>query len=310
VTEGKDHLDPYIQEQIASRSRPAVTKIRYLDFRSKYPNGLVLAVEGNDDKVVYSCWISRLAADLSFEFFVCNGKRGVRQLRNSLHVDITNSYHDVAFLVDRDFDDLSGFISTDRVFMLDRYSIENYLLDTAIIDRTVRDAFPGVGDPLSRQNICRLFEADYSLFLELSRDINYRIFLARRLSISIDDVMPSSLTSLASVSLGNVESCNISAEQAIPYDVDAEIVSAANYRAEFEALNARERYRGKFCYKFLSKWLGLLIEEFKRPKLNLFPLREDAEGRPKADELSLGSLAFRSTPPVGLGSFLQTLTTS
>src|SRR5579863_8331972 len=104
--------DRYVQAQIAARQRSAVIKIAFLNYRSQYPNGLLIAVEGDDDKVVYSFWISRITTDIAYEFFVCGGKRGVRQLRNALHKDLRRADKDVIFFVDRDFDDLIGFEST------------------------------------------------------------------------------------------------------------------------------------------------------------------------------------------------------
>lgn len=140
-----DHssTDPYIAKQILARRAPAVVKIEFLNFRSLYPSGVILAVEGDDDKVVYSYWISRVRPELAYEFFVCGGKRGVRLLRNSLHADRSGADRCLGFLVDRDFDDLSGFLTEARVFMLDRYSVENYLVEASVVNETIRAAFPG-----------------------------------------------------------------------------------------------------------------------------------------------------------------------
>lgn len=294
--------DPYIEAQIAARQKPAVIKIRLLNYRSRYPRGLLIAVEGDDDKVVYSYWISRATPKLQYEFFVCGGKRGVRALRNLLLDDLGDAAADLVFMVDRDFDGLDGFRSTDHVFMLDRYSVENYLVERSVVDETIRVAFPGSGDPGTRAGVCDLFEKDFLAFLQIAEELNRRVFIARRLRLHIDDVMPDSLSKVASVQLGNVGPCGVSAEQALPFPSEPAAGIVSRLCGQFAALSPVNRHRGKFSYKFLRHWFDRLGDEYRNPRLGLFPL-SDQDSRIKSDEMRLGALACRSKLPEGFEAF-------
>ncbi|HEV2567224.1 DUF4435 domain-containing protein [Sphingomonas sp.] len=294
--------DSYVASQIAARDRQAVAKISFLNFRSRYPSGLIFAVEGDDDKIAYSYWIQRVAPDLAYEFFVCSGKREVKKLRNVLARDLSNANEGVAFLVDRDFDELEGFESIDFVFMLDRYSIENYLVDRQVLDETIKVAFPGSGDRAMREKVCMLFEADYADFLQIASELNRRIFFARRVRVEIDNYIPTSLAKLAAVELGHVQPCNPPAEEAIALPILGE--ATQQLEEEFKQLDPGERYRGKFAYKFFRGWLDRLCDEYRNARHGLFPPPIGQDAKLKHDEMSLGSLASRSPLPEGFAAFL------
>lgn len=298
-------IDPYIKSQIEARTRPAVIKIKFLSYRSRYPDGLLIAIEGDDDRVVYSYWIRRCAPDLKYEFFLCGGKRGVRQLRNSLSADRSGADRDVFFFVDRDFDDLAGFDSCERVYMLDCYSVENYLVDLAVVEESIKCAYPGDGVPDTREAICSLFEGDYSRFLEVTTDINRHIFIARQLQINIDGLIPETLAEIASVKLGDITAIDKSPLDLIPVEIEANEDQIAELSVRFASLDPRSRHRGKYAYKFLRIWLDLLASEFRDSKLSFFAEHEKGAGKIKHDECSLGSLASRSAIPNGLSEFLN-----
>ena len=299
------NVDPYILHQIVDRRQPAVVKIEFLNFRSKYPDGRVIAVEGDDDKVVYSCWIARLNSDLKYEFFVCGGKRGVRSLRNSLYYDRSDAGKELIFLVDRDFDDLDGFLTTDKVFILERYSVENYLVETCVVDESIKIAFPGHGNPGKRSEICDIFAARYLEFLEASKSLNRRIFFARKLKIDIDAQVPASLASIAEVRLTSINANAPSADETLQIVPEPSAEVAAELNAEFDKLDPAFRYRGKYALKFLVVWLEQLVHEFRDPKIGCFSPSQQSGSKIKHQELSLGALAYRSPIPEGFAQFLK-----
>lgn len=299
-------IDPYVQDQILARLQPAVVKIEFLSFRSKHPAGLVFAVEGDDDKIVYSYWIARLRPELRYEFFVCRGKRGVRSLRNSLAKDLSQADADLLFLVDRDFDDLAGFRSTERVFMLDRYSVENYLVERSVVDECLKIAFPGHGDATVRSTVCDLFERQYAGFLRESKPLNQQIFVLRRLGADIDEKIPDSLACIAEVDLVTVQGSRASVAELMPIDAEVSSDLMNELRREFEKLDPALRYRGKYALKFLRVWLTHLVAEFRNAQLGLFPPSEQIASKVKHEELSLGALASRSPLPDGFVAFLET----
>ena len=296
--------DPAILGMIAARSRPAVLKTKLIAFRSSYPNGPILAVEGVDDKVVYSHWIRRLAPQLAFEFFVCDGKRDARSLKNALTRDRGNLHVNVFFFVDRDFDDLEGFSDSEGVFMLDRYSIENYLVDAIVLDACLREAFPCHGEQLIRLEIISLFEHDYSDFLEYARTWNERIFIGRRLGHSIDQKIPKSIAAIATISLGDVKPVDLDPIKEIPLLPKPSLEEEVALKAHFDELNPQTRYRGKFALKFFLEWLSALAREYRTPHLGIFSHLSSSGVKVNHSELSLGGFASRSPLPDGLDKFV------
>ncbi len=112
-----------------SRDVAAVLKTRLAQLKSGAPDVPVFAFEGPDDKFVYYAWVGRIDRDVRYEPFICNGKAGVLELRRIVRRDLGDIGKGVYFFVDRDFDDLRGEDPWDDLFMTDRYSVENYLVD-------------------------------------------------------------------------------------------------------------------------------------------------------------------------------------
>jgi hypothetical protein len=297
-------VDQYVLSQIQAREVSSVIKTKLLQVRSQYPVGIILAVEGDDDKCVYSCWVGRVRPLLCYEFLVCGGKRQVRNLKNALINDRANLGSEVVCIVDRDFDDLSGFLNTDAVLMLDRYSIENFLVDRAVLDTSLSVAYPCNGKPSLREGICQLFEADYDEFLRQTYELNRTIYIGRRLKMDLDKLISDSIHRVVSIELGAVTRVDHDIREilALPRlpTPDEELALSE----EFAQLNPRYRYRGKFALKFLIKWLDKLAEEFRSPKLGLFGLLSANDGKIQHRELNLGAFASRSTIPFGLETFL------
>lgn len=295
--------DPLRERMIAARARPAVIKTRFIAFRSAFPKGTVLAVEGDDDKVVYSHWIARLNPELAYEFFVCGGKRSAGRLSAALSRDAGELSADVLFLVDRDFDDLAQFPESSNVFMLDRYSVENYLVTREVLDGCLQIAFPCHGQVGVRESICDLFEEVYGQFLDVTREVNRRVFIGRKLGLDLDDVIPDTIARMAVVHLHEVTPGEDTAEAVIPFEEPDE-ATTSQLSAEFENLNPRERYRGKFALKFFSQWLDRLSAEYRNSQIGLFASVAN-DSKPRYSELTMGPLASRSPMPSELAQFIE-----
>lgn len=296
-------VDPYVASQIAAKAVPSVVKAKLLQVRSEFPVGLVIAIEGDDDKSVYSRWIAKLRPKLHYEFLVCGDKRQVKNLSNTLYRDVANLKKDVLCFVDRDFDDLDGFLDTRGVHMLERYSVENFLVERDVLDASLAVAFPCNGMPLLRSKICEIFEVDYEDFLNYTKELNKRIFVARRLKIDIEGLVPKSIDKYVSIEIGKISCVEHDIDKLIPFSRNPTVDEVAQLDADFERIDRRDRYRGKFAHKFLMKWLDKLVDEFKNPKLGLFGLL-GSDGKVDNRELNLGSFALRSPVPVGLDAIL------
>jgi hypothetical protein len=228
---------------------------------------------------------------------VCGGKPQVRQLKNAALRDLGGLGKDVIYLVDRDFDDLDGFDNAANVAMTDRYSIENFIVDNEVLELSLRIAYPCNGHPALREQICALFDHDYHSFLLVMKDLNFRIYVARRLGFFIDDCMPSSLEGIVRIQLGNISAVQHDAGSIITFPHEPTDETLQVLSLESDSFEPHLRYRGKFSYKFFRKWLDKLADEFRNGYLGLFALLSSEPGTILHDELGLGPLASRSPVP-------------
>lgn len=297
---GKMDAEEYIARLREARSRPSVLKIRWLNFNQGKRHRRILVVEGKEDKIVYDQWLRRIQFGMGHEFFVAGGKRNVLTVRDF----VDRADFEIYFLVDQDFDDNGALDDDEAVYVLPRYSIENYLVCGNILSECLQTAFDLDGHPEVREEICDIFEKDYCDFLEVSKEWNRRIFFARRLGINIDDEMPSSLDVIAEVNVGNVGPGNGSPE-VIFAKVPMSQENMNIFNPIFEAMEPRFSYRGKFALKFLRIWLMALLAELKDTDSDVVTVPAGCAVKADQGEFALGVLAGRSTIPEGLSEFFR-----
>lgn len=293
----------YIERLKESRKRPAVLKIQLVELKSKVGDLPVFAFEGDDDKIVFGHWVGRLNHTVRYEPFICNGKKGVRELKCIAARDQGNFRDNLYFFVDRDFDDLDGFPDAENVFMTETYSIENALVCEQVLDGLLRDAFPCHGLPEVREKIISIFSNDYASFLTAVEDINRRLFIARRTPIAQKKPIPTSLKLLASVEVGSVVAADTYPNAVIVLarePSDDEVAACAH---EFGNLDGRARYRGKFCLKFFEEWLRKLAMLYASENSPLFEMCPKAS-RVRSAEFVLSNFAAKSLIPTGLSEFI------
>ena len=303
---GMEDPDPYLARLKSARGSSAVLKLRLAGLRAELRDVAIIVLEGGDDKVVYCQWFRRVNADISYEPFVAGGKREIRKLKAALSRDLNGLNDGVYFMVDRDFDDLSGFVNDDNVFMTDRYSIENYLVDENVLVEILRTEFPCEGYLETRSRIVSLFSEIYDKFLVESKEINRRIYLARRAKIDIPGKITVRLSSIASVDLVSVAASVVPPQDAVPLSRSIEAAEIAAFNPEFEALDPRSRYRGKFALLFFQRWLERLVSECNQPEIGLFAAVASS-AKARQSELTLGNFAARSSMPLGLEDFVNSI---
>ena len=301
-TEGAS-VDKYLEDMKAARKGPAVLKLQLLLLRALKADVLIFAFEGGDDKIAYSRWISRLAPNLVYEPFPCSGKKYVLQLRDVVLRDLGGIGYRVYFFVDRDFDDLAGYSSHPSTFMTDRYSVDNYLVSEAILEEVLKNEFHCHGRPDVRQPIVELFQLVYTQFLALIRDINWRLFVARRLKLSAAST-PDKLRDLVTIALEGVTAGPKSAEQLFPFPFEPAAADVSALALTFATLDPATRYRGKYSLEFFERWLDLLANDYIDAGTKFFGGISRVE-KVRKGELVLGGFAAKSTPPDGLAEFLQ-----
>ncbi|SFB48138.1 Protein of unknown function [Rhizobium sp. NFR07] len=304
---GADHDDDdaYVEVLKRARKSPAVLKIRLAKLRSNFPDMLVFAFEGDDDKSVFFQWIRRIRPELEYEPFPCRGKQQVIRLKKMLDQDLGGLGHGVYYFVDRDFDDLpADQVGDPTIFVTDKFSVENYLVTEKVLNETLKNEFHCNAAPEARARVADLFKKTYSEFLDITGEVNKRIFIGVRAKKKFAAHFPDSLTSLANVQLLQVLPTQISAASIVLYEEEPSPEETEEHGAAFLQLSPPDRYRGKFATMYFSKWLMCLAAERVDNDSALF--KEAEQNKPaKVGELNLGNLASKSALPVGLAEFIQ-----
>lgn len=292
-----------IESMIDAREVPAVMKSRLAALRSIDPDVCVIAFEGIDDKAVYYHWIRQIIPELVYEPFVCKGKIKVLQLKEMLKRDLGGLSKSVFYVIDRDFDDLCGHQSADDIFMTQGYSFENYLVNESVLDELLKNELHCHSEPACRRGIRTLFRKQYTEFLRVTKELNFRVFMAKKCRIQRENDLPKKLSRVAMVSLSSVTPAqeSICAQVVLarePTDKEYEELGV-----HFENLNPEERYRGKFALMFFCHWLGLLAKDRNNESSILFT-GLDCDGLVARQQFTLDSMAARAPHPPGLREFL------
>ncbi|UQR61818.1 DUF4435 domain-containing protein [Bradyrhizobium sp. C-145] len=305
MSEGaKQPQDGYISRLKEARKSPAVLKIRLANLRSRRPNCLVFAFEGDADKAVYFQWVRRVREELCYEPFPCDGKKQVFSVREMLRRDLTSLASRVYFFVDRDFDDMAGNEESADTFMTDQYSVENYLVTKEVFEELLKDEFHCHAEPQVREHLLAEFERRYSEFLQIIKEVNKRLYIARRLGIRLTKQLPDSINHLAVVALNSVTASTHQPDAIVAFSSAPCKQDEDRLADEFSQLDPPTRYRGKFNHLFLMKWLDLLCCERRDANSNMFPGLNKARVV-NIQGITLGMLASKSSLPTGFRDFIQ-----
>lgn len=296
--------DAAVEEMRSSRGSAAELKALFVLLRSELPEGNIFVFEGDDDRGIYFSWFRQINAALRYEPFSCGGKGGVIKLWQALRRDVNGLQNNVYYFVDRDFDELRGHLIDESVFMTDKYSVENYLINESVLDNTLKIEFHCHASPLIRAGIIELFNNVYSQFLEVSTDFNRDLHVVRRLPLELKKHLPKTVAKLAFVQLESVSSSGVAVHEVVVSDPQVVAEHRAACAAEFDGFEARDRYRGKFSMAFFKAWLDILAAERKEPGSQYF-VGLSPNVKVATDRLNLATLAARSDPPVGLAEFIE-----
>lgn len=293
-----------VQSLIQARDVPAVQKTKLTTIRSSRPDISIFAFEGIDDKRVFYHWIKQIDPQLPYEPFVCHGKDKVLELRKVVERDVNDLKRGVYFFIDRDYDDLKGDEPSENIFVTESYSFENVLVSSQVLEELLKVELHCHSEPECRNAILELFASLYSQFLEIAKPLNFKIFLARRCNISQIGHLPSRINQIAKVTLEIVESPQVDPRDLVALVREPTEEEIARHSTDFEELDARTRYRGKFALLFFSKVLDLLIADRNNAE-SIFFADLDREELVAKGPVTLDSMASKSALPAGLTEFLE-----
>jgi hypothetical protein len=307
MIEVANSADPYVKKLREARNRPAVLKTKLASVRSSNPRCLVLAFEGDTDKSAYVQWIRRLRSDLRYEPFPCGGKKQVLEFREMLRRDLGGLASRVYYFIDRDFDDHREYAPDPATtFMTDQYSVENYMVTRDVLEELLKDEFHCHAEPDIRADILDQFQRCLTEFLQSTAEINFRLFVARRMKFELQRHLPNRINHIAQIELEGTTPINVDPEQIVVFQEELSQDERSALRAEFDELDPSRRYRGKFNFLFFSRWLELLASDRRAETSKCF----SRVGQPRSvntGALNLGMFASKSSVPEGLAEFVTAI---
>src|SRR5690554_1942157 len=119
---------------------PSAAYVKILSQYKRNDNTIFCLVEGVEDNSFYKHFFEIYKEEVPIKYIICNGKQNVIDNYNDLDWEFYNKKR-VLFFIDKDFDDYIGreIIADENVFVTDCYSIENYLVDEAILEKFIID---------------------------------------------------------------------------------------------------------------------------------------------------------------------------
>ena len=300
---GIDRQDNEVQILRSARNNGAVLKHKLLELRSIVPFDRIFIFEGDDDKIVYHSWIRRCANDIEYEPFVCQGKRKVLELYDILKRDKGNLIDGVYFFVDRDFDDLQGRPTDPHIFMTERFSLENYIVDCTTLKEILTCDLHCHAVPIVRERILETFSMMLSDFSDAAKEANRRIYIGVKLGISVR-ITQKDHKKIADIKLDHIVRSNTPCEEWILYDGQAAPEIPDQIITEFDDLNPMHRHRGKFFFEFFRSFIQNLANDYERDD-SLFFNGMNRTSKVRRNEFTLGSMAIKSPIPDSLNTFIQ-----
>jgi len=294
----------YLAEMKGSRDKPAVLKAKITTLRASIPTSLIFIFEGIDDKSIYHSWIARISPGLKYEPFPCGGKAHVLTLIEIVSRDVNGLENGIYFFIDRDFDDSRGVKLTTTTFMTDEYSVENYLVNEDVLEEVLKNEFHCHGHPEVRKLIIGLFTKAFDRFLDLCRDLNLRIYIARRVPIELRGHLPEKISQLTSVEIDAIQPSAKSLSELVKLLREPTDAETTELSQDFHKLDPRTRYRGKFSLMFFHRWLVALATDRNAEKPIHFAAIDNAH-KANCALITLGGLASKSRMPPSLTEFVQ-----
>jgi hypothetical protein len=296
--------DGYLRALSAAKEVVAVAKVEFAAFASAVPDEVkIFAYEGVADKIIYYHWIGKTRPDIAYEPYVCRNKRNTLSLFDVLSEDLTGLGDRVYYFVDSDFDGLQGRAAHFRIFCPDRYSVENFVVSSKVLEDLLTIDFHCHGHPAVRERIRDVFADVYRQFLNATKEINFRIFLARKLGIKQLDALPERINQLARVELLGAWEGGVAENELVKLEREPTKEEKAALTEEFEAIPPEYGYRGKFALVFFIRWLALLRDDRMCARSTLFSAVPPTEFSVNGG-FSLPTLAPKAIVPDGLFAFL------
>lgn len=295
--------DVYLTSLKISRTSPSVLKHALITLKSEVGNIAILVFEGVDDKIVYHHWLNRIDSDFEYEPFTCEGKRYVLSLLDVVNNDLNGLSDNVYFFVDKDFDEVADHPACPNLFVTDTYAIENYIVHGHTVRELIKTHFHCSCGPVKRGAIIGTFVGLYGDFLDITKEINFRTYAARKLNINAS--LPDKISKIANVELLEVKPVATDVREIVRLERELSDEEERLLRESFELLDKTMHYRGKYASMFFKKWIDLALKDRNSDEDS--KLFEGIKTKAKATPVSLDCMAAKSPIPKDLLRFLKSI---
>lgn len=297
-------IDTFKEILISARNKSAVLKQDLLIFASSIDiSSKIFAFEGVNDKRAYYQWIKKINPKIKYEEYECECKNNVLTLFDTIKNDQTGLQKRTYFFVDKDFDMLNERESNGKIFMTDKYSIENYLVSPKILDDILKIDFHCNGNSKIRQETFEIFKKSFDDFLESSKEVNFRIYASKLLKINRINPIDENIDKFCIIHLYKTEKINHAPNLIIPLEFEPASDKIKELKLKFDKLEPDKDYRGKYILKFFIQWLKLLrIDRISDQSIH-FKNTPKSKFKVSGD-ISFETLLSKSIGPSGLNEFI------
>ncbi|CAI8784893.1 DUF4435 domain-containing protein [Pseudomonas sp. IT-P291] len=289
-----------------ARQTPHVALHDYNLLRSKAAEVLVCVFEGHEDHPYYDTVFRRITENFKYQPLVVNGKDQVLGLRELLCKRDTPAEKNVAYFIDKDYDDYKQYLPSDNTYCTHGYSIENNLCTVSTLQPLLETEYfcYKTGDQHNIENITKIFHERLSEYSELMKETNKAIYFARKNSIRLQGIN-NQITRYLDINLSNITPSGTDHFSLIgwPETVDTAEIPAS--LPEFDNLSPLTDWRGKFALGVYTELLHRLKDDRCSNKPQLFSVKSGMKFNPKGDIIR--TLAVLAPIPSCLRSFVSSL---
>jgi hypothetical protein len=238
----------------AASEADEVILLELIRFLGNCGKARLFLVEGHDDVTFLQTKLLELRRDLADQVAMYNsrGKANVLKLFEMIRESKVLDFESFWFFVDRDFDELRGLVSHERIWMSPTYSFENLLVSPYILERLLLGEFRcndaiGIEDLKGIMNRYQDFLNSYRASLRYANLCAYYAVKSGRRIHPLDEVVTPHITvDFPTVQLAMTEDELLSS---LPKDGTFDRAEVAALENEFNSLDPVSRWRGKFLFR-------------------------------------------------------------
>lgn len=287
----------------SARTRGVVALQSYNLLRSKVSDGVIIALEGDDDPIYYATTIRMIEPNFSWTPLVCKGKDHVLGLRELLDRNLDAAEGKTFFIVDSDFDGLKGYAARDDTYRTPSYSFENLIVSEDVLKQLLVGEFRCAPTSDEILTVSSCFQERLNEFFTAMRLANQALHYCGSKGLRAGSV-ENKIGKYVKINLEVVTQIytaeDLTKLVGLPADVAVEEITEVSDR--FDKLRPHEDWRGKYLIGFFVEFLAHLKEDRCNKSSALFFSRKSTSFDPRSSTTRI--LSSIAQPPDCLRAFV------